>query len=547
MTTAAPTQPSMPNPTELYLDCNATTPVLPQALAAACYTMAQAYGNPSSSHSAGLRAKGTLDRTRELACTLLGVGGGRLLFTSGATEGIQTAVLSALVDLRSRRLRGESAGSLLVYGATEHNAVPNALAHWNTLLGLGLEIRALPVDASGRHDLATLAAWLPQTALLCTMAANNETGVVSDLPALDAAVRQAPVHVLWLVDCVQALGKMTLDLHTTRIDYAPFSGHKLYAPKGVGMLYVRSGSPFTALMAGGGQEGGTRAGTENLPGIAALGAVLRALQQGDTFASIATLMEYRNTLADALRAGFPSVQFNALPDACLPTTLNFCIPGLASKDVMDLLDAAGLFVSAGSACSAAKDQASDVLLAMGLPPERAASAIRLSWGSLTDGATIARAAQALRRCGAIAAQTGMLAHVDTPPRAAMPTDLAPANTLRAHVAAPGELNWDELAAFLQSHPQAQLVDVREAHEHLAGGGLQWDTQTAHNAPLSELPQSWDTWLAHSQRPVVFICRSGKRSWQAALALQSQGHPQVLHVSGGLAQRPVTHHSLPKFT
>jgi cysteine desulfurase len=536
-TTTPPSQSAMPMATELYFDCNATTPVLPQALAAACHTMAQAYGNPSSSHSAGLRAKATLDQTRELACALLGVGNGELLFTSGATEGIQTAVLSALVDLRDRRLRGEATGSLLVYGATEHKAVPSALAHWNTVLGLGLEIRALPVGADGRHDLATLATWLPQTALLCTMAANNETGVVSDLPALDSLVRQAPASLLWLVDCVQALGKLPLDLQTTRIDYAPFSGHKLYAPKGVGMLYVRAGSPFTALMAGGGQEGGARAGTENLPGIAGLGAVLQVLQQGGTFASTATLTLYRDTLADALRAGFPNVVFNAALNTCVPTTLNFCIPGLASKDVVDLFDAAGLFVSAGSACSAAKALPSDVLLAMGMTPERAASAIRLSWGALTDDATIECVAQALRRCGAIAVQTGLLAKGDAPDHAAVINTMAVESTTAAPMTAPRHLDWAGLADYLQSHPQAQLVDVREAHEHLAAGGLVVDGQSADNAPLSELQQRLGTWLAQRQRPVVFVCRSGKRSLQAALALQGQGHPQVLHVAGGLALRP----------
>jgi cysteine desulfurase len=530
-------QPTTPARMELYLDCNATTPVLPQALAAACHTMAQAYGNPSSSHSAGLLAKATLSHTRELASAVLGVGNGQLLFTSGATEGIQTAVLSALVDLRDRRLRGEATGSLLVYGATEHKAVPSALAHWNAVLGLGLEIRALPVGAAGRHDLATLAAWLPQTALLCTMVANNETGVVSDLPALDALVRQAPASLLWLVDCVQALGKMPLDLHTTRIDYAPFSGHKLYAPKGVGMLYVRAGSPFTALMAGGGQEGGARAGTENLPGIAALGAVLNVLQQGDTFASSTTLIQYRDTLANALRAAFPSVVFSAPLEVCLPTTLNFCIPGLASKDVMDLFDAAGLLVSAGSACSAAKAQPSDVLLGMGLSPERAASSIRLSWGALTDGATIDRAAQALQRCGAIAIQTGLLTTSDVANHTTAPSGMAATSTTAEPTTAPRHLRWPELATFLQSHPQAQLVDVREVHEHLATGGLQVGSQRAENAPLSQLEQRWGGWLAQRQRPVVFVCRSGKRSLQAAVALQCQGHPNVLHVDGGLALRP----------
>jgi cysteine desulfurase len=446
-------------------------------------------------------------------------------------------VLSALVNLRERRLRGEPTGSLLVYGATEHKAVPSALAHWNTVLGLDLEIRALPVGTDGRHDLGTLSAWLPQTALLCTMAANNETGVISDLPALDALVRQAPAALLWLVDCVQALGKMPLDLQTTRIDYAPFSGHKLYAPKGVGMLYVRAGSPFTALMAGGGQEGGSRAGTENLPGIAALGAVLQVLQQGDAFSSTATLTHYRDTLVDALRAGFPNVEFNAPLDACLPTTLNFCIPGLASKDVVDLFDAAGLFVSAGSACSAAKALPSEVLLAMGMTPERAASAIRLSWGALTDSTTITRTAHALRHCGAVAAQTGLLTTADAPRQSAVP---APAPTTSSNpipLIVPNHLDWNGLANYLQSHPQAQLVDVREAHEHLAAGGLVVDGHAADNAPLSQLPHRIGSWLAESQCPVVFICRSGKRSLQAAMALQGHGHPQVLHVAGGLALRP----------
>jgi cysteine desulfurase len=522
---------------DLYLDCNATTPVFPAAVAAACQTMVEAYGNPSSSHSAGLRAQALLDRTRQLASDLLGVGSGQLLFTSGATEGIQTAVLSALVDVRTRRLRGEATGNLLVYGATEHKAVPSALAHWNTVLGLELEIRVLPVGADGRHDLVTLAPWLPDTALLCTMAANNETGVVSDLHALEQLVRQGPDQVLWLVDCVQALGKLALKLHTTRIDYAPFSGHKLYAPKGVGMLYVRHGSPFTALLAGGGQEGGARAGTENLPGIAALGAVLQALQQGDTFASTATLIRHRDTLVDALQASFPGVAFNSPLDVCLPTTLNFCIPGLTSKAVMDLLDAAGLYVSAGSACSAAKAMPSDVLLAMGLTPERAATAVRLSWGALTSEATITHAAQALRHCGAIATETGLL-----PGRPAMRPALAPAQTPSAvtetlPLATPDHLDWNGLAAFLRSHPQTQLVDVREPHEHLAAGGLVVQGQTANNAPLSQLPLHLDYWLAHRQRPVVFVCRSGKRSLQAAQTLQSRGHPHVLHLDGGLAQRP----------
>jgi cysteine desulfurase len=174
---------------------------------------------------------------------------------------------------------------------------------------------------------------------------------------------------------------------------------------------------------------------------------------------------------------------------------------------------------------------------MGMTPERAASAIRLSWGALTDDATIECAAQALRRCGAIAVQTGLLAKGDAPDHAAVINTMAVESTTAAPTTAPRHLDWAGLADYLQSHPQAQLVDVREAHEYLAAGGLVVDGQSADNAPLSELQQRLGTWLAQRQRPVVFVCRSGKRSLQAALALQGQGHPQVLHVAGGLALRP----------
>src|SRR5471032_2903519 len=159
-----------------------------------------------------------------------------------------------------------------------------------------------------------------QAALLCTMAANNETGTISDLAAIEALLNQSASATYWLVDCVQALGKLPLALSSTRIDYAPFSGHKLYAPKGIGMLYVRAGAPFTPLMMGGGQEGGQRSGTENMVGVAALGAVLAALEQGGVFRSHAELSGLRARLADSLRAALPGVVFNNAFALSLPTT-----------------------------------------------------------------------------------------------------------------------------------------------------------------------------------------------------------------------------------
>jgi cysteine sulfinate desulfinase/cysteine desulfurase-like protein/rhodanese-related sulfurtransferase len=385
--------------TEIYLDANATSFVLPAAIDAALASMRDSFGNPSSSHAAGIRAKTVLDGARARARRVIGAGSGRLMFTSGATEGIQTAVLSALCAVRARRAAGEPCGDLLLYGATEHKAVPESLAHWNRVLGTGLTLQALPVDADGRHRLDVLRELAPRAAFVCTMAANNETGVISDLAAIEAVLVDTASRALWMVDCVQALGKLPLALAHTRIDYAPFSGHKLYAPKGIGMLYVREGAPYTPLMCGGGQETGQRSGTENMAGIAAFGAVLQALEEGATFRGHDQLCAYRERVAMALREAFPGIVFNARFEHALPTTINFSVAGLSSKDLLDLFDAAGVRVSAGSACSAAKAAPSYVLEAMGLPASCSAQAVRLSFGPLADDAFIDAACARIAQCG----------------------------------------------------------------------------------------------------------------------------------------------------
>lgn len=683
--------------TEIYLDGNATSAILPAALAAAIDTMAQRFGNPSSTHSSGLQAKVTLDAARQRACRLLGVGEGKLMFNSGATEGIHSAVLSALCALRERRAGGEAVGSLLLYGATEHKAVPEALAHWNRVLGLQLQLQALPVDGDGRHDLAALAGLLDQTALLCTMAANNETGAISDLDGIEALLRARASRAYWLVDCVQALGKLDLNLAASRIDYAPFSGHKLYAPKGVGMLYVRAGAPFTPLLTGGGQEAGLRSGTENMAGIAALGAVLEALEQGGTFRSHAELEGYRSLLADSLGLALPGVVFNNNFALSLPTTLNFSVPGLASGDLMDVFDAAGVRVSSGSACSAKKAAPSYVLDAMGLPLWRSGGAIRMSFGPLVDGATIRTACERIARCGAALRSAGLIADqapaealdgvlqlgvdgacswllLDAASRSCVVLDPLPETAARielyvrgqqlrvqaivstgaarhgelaaalgwhasgalacdrfgwpahaggqtvgladgsaaeclqlgtqvlarvvrgeqcsyllgpagstlapsqvrfafcAHAvgcalgplialttllcpsrdadnqfctsllagagaaAAGGECEAGPLAAFLQRHPDAVLVDVREAHEFAASavtpGGL-----PVRSVPLSRFVAELEPWLAGQQRPLLLFCRSGNRSIKAVQCLRRLGYAQAWNLGGGLALAP----------
>jgi cysteine sulfinate desulfinase/cysteine desulfurase-like protein/rhodanese-related sulfurtransferase len=684
--------------TEIYLDGNATTAVLPAAVTAAIDAMEQRFGNPSSTHATGLKAKAMLDQARACAVRLLGVGDGRLMFNSGATEGIQTSVLSALVALRERQARGEVIGSLLVYGATEHKAVPESLAHWNRLLGLNLTLHKLPVDIDGAHDLELLRQVAGSAALICTMAANNETGVVSDLDGIEAVIMETGTAAYWLVDCVQALGKLTLDLAATRIDYAPFSGHKLYAPKGVGMLYVRAGAPFTPLIMGGGQESGQRSGTENMAGIAALGVVLAALERGDTFRGHDELWAFRARLADSLRAALPGVVFNNPFDRALPTTINFSVPGLSSRELMDVFDAAQVRVSAGSACSSAKAAPSYVLDAMGVPLWRSAGAIRMSFGPLADEATIDAACARIERCGAalrasclipserdavphdgllqlgvegacgwlvLDAASGSCVVIDPLPEmtariasyvrcqnyrvlavagtsadagrqslvdalgdhyvaestdefglpAATPVALehgvmgraievgaqvlvsmaaGAGNATRAYLlgtvddgrlpasavrfafsagsrdeavrvvsgaqtllcptrddhnqfcasmakaepqpAAQADMQLDsgELDAFLSAHPDAVLIDVREAYEFAATAVPGPGGRVAHSVPLSRLAGQASEWLRGEQRPLVFFCRSGNRSMKATQCLRRLGHDQAYSLSGGLA-------------
>ncbi|MGX9732148.1 aminotransferase class V-fold PLP-dependent enzyme [Janthinobacterium aestuarii] len=669
---------------EIYLDSNATTCVLPAAVAAAKQAMEQGYGNPSSTHATGLQAKAMMDGVRRRAARLLGVGDGRLMFNSGATEGIQTAVLSALCALRERRDAGKRIGSLLLYGATEHKAVPESLAHWNRLLGLNLEVRKLPVDAQGRHDLQALGALIGDAAMLCTMAANNETGVVSDLSAIAQLLQERGADAYWMVDCVQALGKLKLNLAATRIDYAPFSGHKLYAPKGIGMLYVRAGAPFTPLMMGGGQEAGLRSGTENMAGIAALGAVLAALDDGKTFRSHADLAAFRAQLVASLERAFPGIVFNMPFDLSLSTTLNFSVPGLSSKELLDLFDAARVRVSSGSACSAAKALPSYVLEAMHVPQWRASSAIRLSFGPLIDAATITAACARIERCGEALRSSCLLPSVLAPsPQDGviqlsvdgqctwLLSDLASAScvvidpvaalvprlaafircqhlALRAivHTTAPAdhgvarltllqeleieqvghvdidgelalgqqrlrriecgdnhvylleqrfafigtlapdalmplldaalltpdtvlcasgddgsicgttrtvqdgsvpaaELQLDAAAlpAFLRQHPDALLVDVREAYEHAACAGTVFEGCEVRSVPLSRLAGQVAAWLQQPQRPLVFFCRSGNRSARASACLRRLGHGAAWQLNGGMAMAEATRHPL----
>jgi cysteine desulfurase len=304
------------------------------------------------------------------------------------------------VRVRERRAAGDACGDLLLYGATEHKAVPESLAHWNRMLGTGLTLQALPVDGDGRHRLDVLRELAPRAAMVCTMAANNETGVVSDLDGIAACCANRVARAVdgrLRAGARQAAARPGDDPHRLRAVFRP----QAVCAEGHRHAVRARRRALHALMIGGGQEAGQRSGTENMAGIAAFGAVLAALEEGGTFRSHAQM---ESPCANA----WPARCAKPFPASCsthpfahaLPTTLNFAVPDVASKELLDLFDAAGVRVSAGSACSAAKAAPSYVLEAMGLPLWRSAGAVRLSFGPLADEAFIDAACARIRRCGA---------------------------------------------------------------------------------------------------------------------------------------------------
>ena len=405
---------------QVYFDCNATTPVLPAAAKAALEAMSSLYGNPSSPHLIGIRAKAILETTRSRAAAVIGTDSEQIVFTSGATEALQVAVFSALCALKEKNSVKKNK---ILYGATEHKAVSLSLTYWAKVLGLTVDIRAIPVDEGGQLNLSFLEQELNDTFLLCTMAVNNETGVIQNNEAIQKLLLDSQSEVLWIVDCVQALGKIKLQLNSSRMDYAAFSGHKLYAPKGSGFLWTRKGAPLFPLSVGGGQENGFRAGTENLPGVAALGVVLEELLMvpGESvFQPHAELVKFRDQLVGEIKKSFPRVVFNSPLDQTVPTTLNFSVPGFCSRELLEVFDSAGLRLSAGSACNSTSVTPSHVLLAMGLPEWRASSALRLSFGPYTQQAEIDQGCQLIRDC-ALALQSTCL--MPTPFRFEAPLSL----------------------------------------------------------------------------------------------------------------------------
>ncbi|MBI5445075.1 MAG: cysteine desulfurase [Deltaproteobacteria bacterium] len=354
----------------IYLDHNATTPPDPSVVQAVSWAMAEVPGNPSTLYGSGRRAKELLDAARSRVAKLVGARDPfEVVFTSGGTEGDNLALGGVCRALVKK-------GDHLVTTMAEHKAV---LRTCTALEAQGFHVTYLPVDRLGRVDPEDVRRSLtPRTVLVSVILANNEVGTVNPLWGISAVCREA--GVLLHTDGVQACGKLPVDVEALGVDLLTLSGHKFHGPRGIGALWVRSGTPLVPLLHGGTQERGLRPGTENVPGAHGLGVAAELAAARLAEATTRVVRTLRDRLWAGIREAVPGVRHHGDLEAGLPNTLNVSIPGREAEALVLALDREGVEAGTGSACTTGQTIPSHVLLAMGAPPREARSSLRFSLG-----------------------------------------------------------------------------------------------------------------------------------------------------------------------
>jgi cysteine desulfurase len=355
----------------IYLDNNATTPVLPEVLDAMRPYFGEHFGNASSIHHHGQETRAAIERARDSVASMLNCRASEVVFTSGGTEGDNLAIAGLT-----------NPGDHVITSSIEHHAVLYACKH---LEESGCEVTYLPVDGRGQIDPDDVRRALrPSTKLISIMMANNETGVLQPVEELGkiAAEAEARFHT----DAVQAAGKVPIDVKQIGCHALSISGHKMHAPQGVGAFYVRRGTHIQPLFYGGRHERSRRAGTENVAGIVALGKAaelaVRSFHRGDD----EKMSKMRDRLQQGILAQVDEAGVNGAPAARVPNTTNIFFDHIEGESLVIALDLKGLAVSTGSACSSGAIEPSHVLTAMGLPSDRARASLRFSLGKQnTDG------------------------------------------------------------------------------------------------------------------------------------------------------------------
>lgn len=371
----------------IYLDYNATTPIHPRVVAAIEPYLHGHPGNPSSGHAPGRDAAAAVAAGRAQVAALLGCAPDEVVFTGGGSEADNLALKGVAMAQRAH-------GRHLVVSAVEHPAVRETARF---LEREGWRVTIVPVDATGRVAPDAVAAALrDDTVLVSIMHANNETGTINPIAEIAAVAhaRGALMHT----DAAQSVGKLPVKVRELDVDLLTVAGHKLYAPKGIGALYVRRGLMLEPLIHGAGHEGGRRAGTENVPWIVGLGAACALALEEGIAASGTRVRDLRDRLHRLLADAFPDLVLNGHPEHRLPNTLNVSIPGVSGRQVLDRCPE--IAASTGSACHEGEHRVSGVLGAMGVAHEVALGALRLSLGLMTTAEEVDAAAAALVRAAA---------------------------------------------------------------------------------------------------------------------------------------------------
>ena len=385
----------------IYLDANATTPVLPEVVEAMRPFWSESFGNPSSAHHSGQRTRSAIEHARASVAKLLNCTAKEIVFTSGGTESDNLALSGILQPLLDNREPAH-----LITTQIEHHAVlyaAESLERRSREASSNLEVTYLAPATDGGIDPATFEAALkPHTRLISIMLANNETGIIQPIGKLARIAKDYAEHnattILFHTDAVQAAAKLPLDLsgEFKNVDLLSLSGHKMYAPQGTGVLFVRKGIQLAPLFHGGPHERQRRAGTENVPGIVALGRAAELAQQwlsSNVESQASNLQTLRDKLEAGLLAAIPDTTINAAATPRVPNTTNLRFAGIDAESLLIALDIQGIAASFGAACQSGATEPSHVLLAMGLTPIEARSSLRLSLSRLTTEEEIDRALQ----------------------------------------------------------------------------------------------------------------------------------------------------------
>src|SRR5215216_781343 len=470
----------------VYLDHNATTDVSSHVRRKMNQVLEHHYGNPSSFYGIGRKSAEIIEQARQQVASAIHADSHEVYFTGCATESNNAVLKSVSAHFFPKKKK-------IISTPIEHPSVINTLEYLETK---GIVVEYCPVDRQGRVLLDELEKQMDeQTFLVCCMVANNETGVIQDIAAITKIARGHDVLVL--TDCVQALGKIPVDVHEWDVDYASFSAHKLYGPKGIGALYIKQGSPFTPLLHGGHQENGLRAGTESLHNIAGFGDACQDVN--NLLADAKRIAVLKSQLIQQLKEIKPDCVINS-PEAeaeCLPNTLSITFPGVENAGLMGMLDYRGIAVSAGSACSTGEDKPSHVLKAIGLSDQAARETIRISLGHSTSDRDIRYMTQVVK-------------------------DYIEGRTPFVNMITPAQLN--ETILFDE---QTYVLDVRPDDDRRKHKGL----PNSHEVPSFAVEKYLDQLPKDKQ--ILVVCPGGGLSFMIAYYLKAKGFKRVSDLRGGL--------------